>query len=120
MSSARSVSEVVSTAMARSYQPMTLADLARHLGAAGNDKIRWKLAWEFLEKYRWEPANVQVELLRSEPVELGEERWDALILLRPSGRKGGCSSTHGFPPNWRSSGPMRWSGRSASTASTCP
>jgi hypothetical protein len=28
------------------YQPMSLAALAGHLGAAENDKVRWKLVWE--------------------------------------------------------------------------
>ena len=65
--------------MAGHYQPMTLADLAGHLGDADNDKIRWKLVWEFLEEYRWEPASSQMGLLRSEPVALGEERWDVLL-----------------------------------------
>lgn len=65
--------------MASAYQPMTLAELARHLSSAENDKIRWKLVWEFLEEYRWEPAESQVELLRLEPTELGEERWDVLL-----------------------------------------
>jgi hypothetical protein len=58
---------------------MTLADLAGYLSAAENDKIRWKLVWEFLEEYRWEPAESQVELLQSEPTQAGEERWDALL-----------------------------------------
>ena len=66
-------------AMAGRYQPMTLADLAGHLSRTSDDKIRWKLVWEFLEEYRWEPANSQVEMLRPEPPALGEERWDAVL-----------------------------------------
>jgi hypothetical protein len=65
--------------MAIPYQPMTLADLAHHLSTADSDKIRWKLVWEFLEEYRWEPANTQAKLLQAEPDLLGEEHWDALL-----------------------------------------
>ena len=39
-----------------SYRPMTIADLALHLIQATDDRTRWKLVWEFLEEYRWEPA----------------------------------------------------------------
>ena len=65
--------------MATSYQPMTLADLAHHLGAADSDKIRWKLVWEFLEEYRWEPPSTQVRLVQAEPPGVGEDRWDVLL-----------------------------------------
>jgi hypothetical protein len=39
-----------------SYRPMTLPDLGRRL--LDDAKIRWKLVWEFLEEYRWEPDDV--------------------------------------------------------------
>ena len=42
-----------------SYRPMTLADLALHLTQATDDRTRWKLVWEFLEEYRWEPGDIQ-------------------------------------------------------------
>jgi hypothetical protein len=58
---------------------MSLADLARHLRAEVDGKIRWKLVWEFLEEYRWEPADGQVDLVRVEPESVGDERWDALL-----------------------------------------
>ena len=61
------------------YQPMTLADLAGHLRAEQDEKVRWKLVWEFMEEYRWEPAEVQVGLLQDEPAPVGDERWDALL-----------------------------------------
>jgi hypothetical protein len=61
------------------YRPMTLAELASRLVANTTDKIRWKLVWEFLEEYRWEPPDVQVTLLRAEPEPVGDERWDALL-----------------------------------------
>jgi hypothetical protein len=65
--------------MATKYQPITLSELAGHLAAAATDKIRWKLVWEFLEEYRWEPAASQPELLTDEPAPTGDERWDVLL-----------------------------------------
>jgi hypothetical protein len=61
------------------YRPMTLADLAGHLARTADDRTRWKLVWEFLEEYRWEPADVQPSLLQDEPPTAGDERWDALL-----------------------------------------
>jgi hypothetical protein len=61
------------------YRAMTMADLAMHLSQTTDDKIRWKLVWEFLEEYRWEPSDVQPSLLRDEPSSLADERWDALL-----------------------------------------
>jgi hypothetical protein len=62
-----------------SYRPMTVADLAARLPGAADDKTRWKLVWEFLEEYRWEPGDAQPSLLRDEPPLTGDERWDALL-----------------------------------------
>jgi hypothetical protein len=61
------------------YRPMTLADLGRRLARVDDAKTRWKLVWEFLEEYRWEPDDVQPSLLRDEPPTAGDERWDALL-----------------------------------------
>jgi hypothetical protein len=61
------------------YRPMNLVDLARRVAAVIDDKIRWKLVWEFLEEYRWEPAESQPQLLRDMPPSTGDERWDALF-----------------------------------------
>lgn len=61
------------------YRPMTLVDLAARMKANSNEKIRWKLVWEFLEEYRWETSDAQPALLRSEPESVGDERWDALL-----------------------------------------
>lgn len=61
------------------YRPMTLVDLAARLVANADDKIRWKLVWEFLEEYRWEASGRQPSLLQSEPESVGDERWDALL-----------------------------------------
>lgn len=61
------------------YFPMTVADLASHLAQTADDRTRWKLVWEFLEEYRWEPADVQSVLLVQEPALVGDERWDVLL-----------------------------------------
>jgi hypothetical protein len=58
---------------------MSLANLAGHLARAVDTKTRWKLVWEFLEEYRWEPDDLQPSLLRDEPPPVGDERWDALL-----------------------------------------
>lgn len=70
---------VSSGAAVTSYQPMTLADLGRRLARLDDTRTRWKLAWEFLEEYRWEPDDVQPSLLQDEPPATGDERWDALL-----------------------------------------
>jgi hypothetical protein len=61
------------------YRPVTLANLADRLGRTGDGKVRWKLVWEFLEEYRWEPEETQPSLLRDEPSPVGDERWDTLL-----------------------------------------
>jgi len=66
-------------AVVTSYRPMTLADLGRRLASVDDAKTRWKLVWEFLEEYRWEPDNVQPSLLCDEPPVTGDERWDVLL-----------------------------------------
>ena len=58
---------------------MTLANLADRLARTGDGKVRWKLVWEFLEEYRWEPEVIQPSLLRDEPSPVGDERWDTLL-----------------------------------------
>ena len=62
-----------------SYRAMTLADLGRRLASVDDVKTRWKLVWEFLEEYRWEPDDVQASLLNDEPPGTGDERWDVLL-----------------------------------------
>lgn len=62
-----------------SYRPMTVADLAAHLSRTSDDKLRWKLVWEFLEEYRWESEDDQPALLWDDPSPVGDERWDALL-----------------------------------------
>jgi hypothetical protein len=63
----------------REYAPMTLAQLAGHIAAEPRDQDRWRLVWEFIEEYRWEPADVQAGLLVAEPAFTGDDRWDALL-----------------------------------------
>jgi hypothetical protein len=58
---------------------MTLADLGRRLPRVDDARTRWKLVWEFLEEYRWEPDDVQPSLLVDEPPTTGDKRWDALL-----------------------------------------
>jgi hypothetical protein len=61
------------------YSPMTLADLAGRIGRTAEAKVRWKLVWEFLEEYRWEPPVVQRSLVLQDPPPTGDERWDVLL-----------------------------------------
>lgn len=65
--------------MVAGYAPMTLVTLAEHLTRTGEEQRRWKLVWEFLEEYRWEPATVQLSLVQDEPRPVGDERWDVLL-----------------------------------------
>jgi hypothetical protein len=62
-----------------SYRPMTLAGLAVRLARTADSKLRWKLVWEFLEEYRWEPDDMQPTLVQDEPPATGDERWDTLL-----------------------------------------
>jgi hypothetical protein len=80
-----------------SYRPMTVADLAARLPGAADDKTRWKLVWEFLEEYRWEPGDAQPSLLRDEPPLTGDERWDALLAALAEHLAAGHDLA---PPDW--------------------
>lgn len=61
------------------YRPMTLVDLAGHLGNTDDDRHRWRLIAEFLEEHRHEPAAVRATLLADEPPSTGDERWDVFL-----------------------------------------
>jgi hypothetical protein len=61
------------------YQPMTMVELAGHLSRQPDEKVRWKHVWEFLEEYRWEPADRQAQLLQAEPPTTGDLQWDVLL-----------------------------------------
>ena len=52
---------------------MTVADLAAYLAQTIDEKTRWKIFWEFLEEYRWEPQVTQTALLLDEPPSV--RRW---------------------------------------------
>ena len=80
-----------------SYQPMTIADLASHLSHDADEKIRWKHVWEFLEEYRWEPAEQQAPLIRDEPPPTGEDRWDVLLAAIAEHLAAGHDQA---PPEW--------------------
>jgi hypothetical protein len=86
------------------YQPMTLAALARHLSATEDGRVRWKLVWELLEEYRWEPAEVQVRLVQEEPQPIGDERWDALLAALSEHM---CAEHDLSPPAWTESRVLR-------------
>lgn len=61
------------------YGAMTMAGLAGHLTGRNDEKTSWKYVWEFLEEYRWEPADRKPQLLQDEPPSTGDEQWDALL-----------------------------------------
>lgn len=87
-----------------SYRPMTVADLAVHLSQTTDDRIRWKLVWEFLEEYRWESGEAQPRLLRDEPPALGDDRWDALLAALAEY----LAAKHDLaPPTWAESRVLR-------------
>ena len=112
------------------YRPMTLADLAGRLARTADSRVRWKLVWEFLEECRWEPADVQLELLQDEPPPTGDERWDTLLAALAEHLAAGHDAAppqwaelrvlagHGFPLSCRSSGQRRWCGHRPPSAST--
>lgn len=80
-----------------SYRPMTLADLGGRLARTPDVKMRWKLVWEFLEEYRWEPADIQPSLLWDEPGPVGDARWDALMAALAEHLAAGHDLA---PPEW--------------------
>jgi hypothetical protein len=62
-----------------SYQPMTLADLARLVVAEADFDLQWRLVVEFLKEYHPEPVGARMRLLEDTPGLVGDERWDALF-----------------------------------------
>ena len=87
-----------------SYRPMTLADLANRLIRTIDVKVRWKLVWEFLEEYRWEPDDIQLSLLRDVPAPVGDDRWDALLAALAEH----LTAQHDVaPPDWAESRVLR-------------
>lgn len=60
------------------YQPMSVVRLGRLL-AGSDESRRWRLLAEFLEEYRWEPADSRQALLQDEPGGTGDEHWDVFL-----------------------------------------
>ncbi|GAA1738877.1 hypothetical protein [Luedemannella helvata] len=83
---------------------MSLAVLAQHVAATADGRLRWKLVWEFLEEYRWEPPESQTRLLWSEPEPTGDERWDALLAALAEHL---CAQHDLAPPQWAESRVLR-------------
>ncbi len=79
------------------YQPMTLAGLAVRLARTADVTVRWKLVWEFLEEYRWAPADAQLPLLSDEPAPTGDERWDTLLAALAEHL---AAAHDAAPPSW--------------------
>jgi hypothetical protein len=90
-----------------SYQPMTLADLARFVAVEPDFDSRWRLVVEFLKEYHQEPAAVRLHLLEDEPGATGDERWDALfaglaehLAMRDGQTSPGWSASRGLRRFW--------------------
>ncbi len=62
-----------------SYQPMSLAELARFIAAEPDFDTRWRLVVEFLKEYHREPEETRQRLLSDVPESTGDERWDVLF-----------------------------------------
>ena len=82
------------------YRPMTLADLAGRLAREADDRIRWKLVWEFLAALAEHlaarhdlapPEWADLRVLRRPwfPAELAIQRADALVWAPAAFRKHG-------------------------------
>ena len=62
-----------------SYQPMTLAGLARFVAAEPDFDSQWRLVVEFLKEYHQEPAGARRRLLEDALDPTGDDRWDVLF-----------------------------------------
>jgi hypothetical protein len=60
------------------YRAMNLVTLGRLMSGAGHSH-RWRLVAEFLEEYRWEPADARSVQLEEEPPGTGDENWDVFL-----------------------------------------
>ncbi len=65
--------------MVVSYQPMSLAGLARFIAAEPDFDTRWRLVVEFLKEYHRERTEARQQLLEDAPESTGDERWDVLF-----------------------------------------
>jgi len=85
------------------YQPLTVARLGSLLTGADESR-RWRLIAEFLEEYRWEPADTRFALLTQEPAGTGAEHWD--VFLAALAEHLAARDGHGAPP-WVESRSLR-------------
>jgi hypothetical protein len=90
-----------------SYQPMSLAELARFTAAEPDFDTRWRLVVEFLKEYHREPAGARQRLLADAPGSTGDERWDVLfaglaehLAMRDGKDAPGWSASRGLRRFW--------------------
>ena len=90
-----------------SYQPMTLASLARLVAAEPDFDSQWRLVVEFLKEYHQEPPGRRLRLLEDVPDSTGDERWDVLfaelaehLAMRDGQAAPGRSASRGLRRFW--------------------
>ena len=90
-----------------SYQPMSLAELARFIAAEPDFDMRWRLVVEFLKEYHQESAGARQRLLTDAPGSTGDERWDVLfawlaehLAMRDDRDAPGWSASRGLRRFW--------------------
>ena len=93
--------------VAVSYQPISLAQLARFIAAEPDFDTRWRLVVEFLKEYHQEPAGARQRLLADAPGPTGDERWDVLfaglaehLAMRDGTDAPGWSASRGLRRFW--------------------
>jgi len=62
----------------KAYQPMKLVQLAAFMERA-DESMKWRLIAEFLEEYRWEPAETRPAQLADEPATTDDQHWDVFL-----------------------------------------
>ena len=87
-----------------SYEPMTLAGLARFVAAEPDFDSQWRLVVEFLKEYHREAPGGRLRLLEDVPDPTGDERWDVLLagLAEHLAMRDGQAA-----PGWSASGGLR-------------
>ena len=65
--------------VAKTYDAMTVVDLALGLRRMHSDPDRRRLVLEFVEEYRWEPVALRARLLGERPPTTGDPRYDAFM-----------------------------------------
>lgn len=63
----------------RSYQPMTVTDLARAIATTDDGEDGWRLVWEFCTEYGHERLSVRRALVADEPPPTGDEKMDVVL-----------------------------------------